>query len=484
MRQLSGQDATFLFLETQAAYLHLSGLYIYDQSCVPGGALSHKDVLNHIASRLNTSTVFRQKLLSVPFNLDFPYWVDDANFDIEFHVRHIALPSPRDWRQLCILVARLHSRQLDMSKPPWEMYVIEGLDNIEGLSKGCFAILAKYHHAAVDGVTGNEILGGLHDTTTNTSIDAEPPPWRPEAPPSLGGLMARAAVSNVRTPFRLARAVAASLPGLSRSLLGWGQQKPQKRGPVPKTRFNRKVSPHRVFEGQTFNLSDFSQIRKAINGATVNDVVLAVCGGALRMYLEHHKELPDSSLVAMAPINVRSQDDHHIEGNLISGMLTPLHTEVIGPLERLRAIHAETKNAKELEGAVSARQMTDINQHIPASTLALAGRLVTGLGLTHQTIRLCNCVVTNVPGPQIPLYLSGAEMVHVSGCGPIIDGAGLIILAASYNRKLFFSFTSCRDIMPDPEFFSKCLWDSFSALRSSARKKTQGKRRKSKNSKD
>jgi len=471
MRQLSGQDATFLYLETQTARLHISGLYIYDQSGVPGGALSHKDVLDHIRSRLNTSDIFRQKLHTVPLNLDFPYWVDDANFDIEFHVRHIALPTPRDWRQLCILVARLHSRQLDMSKPPWEMYVIEGLDNVDGVPEGSFAILAKYHHAAVDGVTGNEILGGLNDTTPDPGEDVESAPWQPEAPPSLGGLMVRAAVNNVRTPFHLAKAVAASLPGLSRSLLGWGQQKPQKRGPVPQTRFNRKVSPHRVFEGQTFDLGDFSQMRKAVDGATVNDVILAVCGGALRMYLKKHEELPESSLVAMAPINVRNEDDRYLEGNLIAGMLVPLCTEVSDPLERLRGIRAQTRNAKELEGAISARQMTDINKHIPASTLALAGRLVTGLGLTHQTIRLCNCVVTNVPGPQIPLYLSGAKLLGISGCGPVIDGAGLIILAASYNKKLFFSFSSCRDIIPDPEIFSQCLRYSFSALKSSALKK-------------
>ena len=160
MRQLSGQDAAFLYMENQGAHLHVGGLQFYDPSTAPGGKVSHKDILQHIESRLDTSQVFRQKLLSVPLSLDFPYWVDDDRFDLEFHVRHIGLPSPRDWRQLCILVARLHSRPIDMSRPPWEMYIIEGLDNIDWLPGGSYAIFSKYHHAAIDGASGQAITAG------------------------------------------------------------------------------------------------------------------------------------------------------------------------------------------------------------------------------------------------------------------------------------------------------------------------------------
>ena len=154
MRQLTAQDAAFLYLESQGAHLHLTALYIYDQSTAPGGLVRHKDILRHVESRLHTSPIFRQKLVSLPLSVDYPYWVDDDQFDLEFHIRHIALPEPRDWRQLCILVARIHSRRLDLSRPPWEMYVVEGLDNIKGIPRGAFAIIAKYHHAAIDGATG------------------------------------------------------------------------------------------------------------------------------------------------------------------------------------------------------------------------------------------------------------------------------------------------------------------------------------------
>jgi WS/DGAT/MGAT family acyltransferase len=472
MRQLTAQDAAFLYLESQGAHLHLTALYIYDQSTAPGGLVRHKDILKYVESRLHTSPVFRQKLVSLPLSVDYPYWVDDDQFDLEFHIRHIALPEPRDWRQLCILVARIHSRRLDLSRPPWEMYVVEGLDNIKGIPKGAFAIIAKYHHAAIDGATGTEIVAGLHSTTPEFEADPEPEPWEPESEPSWLGLMARAAVNNIRQPFQLTKAMASVLPGISQSLLKGDLPDISQKYEVPDTIFNAPVSAHRVFDGITFKLRELSDVRRAVPGATVNDVILTLCGGALREYLLSKDELPEESLVVMAPINTRTADEADVAGNVLATMTVPVHTDVADPLARLRAVREATASAKETDRAIGARQMTDISRHIPSATTALAGRLVTSLGLGHRT-RFANCTVTNVPGPQQPLYFNGAKLLKSTGCAPVIDGMGLILTAISYNGEIVLSITGCREITPDPEFFVACAGRAFQDLKKAAAAETR-----------
>ena len=477
MRQLTSIDSAFIYLEGEGRHNHLTGVYVYDQSTAKGGKVRFKDILEHVSSRLHRSPVFRQKLVKLPMSVDYPYWVDDENFDIEFHVRHIALPKPGDWRQFCILMARLHSRPLDMWRPAWEMYIVEGLDNIEGLPPGCFAVVAKYHHAAIDGATGVELLGALHDLTADTSPDERAPAWRPEPAPRKLGLLGRMALNNVRHPFQLTRSVASTLPTLGRHLLSREQKAPKNDRPVPETRFNGRVSPHRVFDGREFAFQEFRAIKNSLEGTTVNDVVLAVISGALRRYLLDKGELPEDSLVAMVPINTRVESNT-TPGNQVSGMACPLNTQIEDPVERLQAITAATQQAKDTASGVGARQMTDIQQHIPSSTLALAGRLVNGLALGTRA-RFANCIITNVPGPQHPLYKNGAKLLSMWGCGPVIDGVGLLILATSYDGKVFLSVSSCRDIMPDVNFFADCMQESFDELRKASRRKRKGKGSKS-----
>ena len=478
MRQLSGQDATFVFMEDRSAPLHLTSLYIYDPSTAPGGKVRHKQLLAHIRSRLNTSKVFTQKLHHVPLNLDFPYWVDDPGFDLEFHVRHIALPSPRDWRQLCILVSRLHSRGLDMSRPPWEMYIIEGLDDVEGVPKGSFAVLSKYHHAAIDGASGVEIVSGLHDLTAKPAKKRGAVQLAEDLPSNLH-LLARSTINNVRLPMHLASVLARSRPELSwlpRRKEPEEQRFEPSKQPIPKTRFNQPVSPHRVFTGSMLQLEDFKAIRKAVPGATVNDVILAICAGALRRYLEDKDELPTESLVAAVPINTRTEADRDVEGNVVAAMSIAVQTQLADPIQRLRVIHELTAAEKTTEKAVGARRMTDISHHLPATTLTMASRLISATGLMHRSKPVFNLVITNVPGPQIPLYQCGAELLETWGCGPLLDGVGLIISAHSYNGKLFLCATSCRDIVTDPDFLADCMQASFEELHQAARPKRKRRR--------
>jgi WS/DGAT/MGAT family acyltransferase len=465
MQQLSGLDASFLYFESDKQPTHIGSFAIYDQSTAPGGKVTFKGILANVERRLHLARCFRQKLVRVPFDFDHPYWIEDPGFDLEFHVRHIALPQPGDWRQLCIQVARIHSRPLDLSRPLWEMYVIEGLDNVEGVPPGGFAVLTRIHHAAIDGVSGAELAGAVHDT----SPDAEPPQpekrWIPESEPGFLEMTARTTINNVRSPFRLAQVLSQSAPGLYRTFAGApAEEEVENSGPVPRTRFNGTITANRVVEGRSFSLQDIRDIRKRVPGATVNDVILTVCSGALRKYLEFHDELPKETLVAMAPISVRSEDEEGTAGNKISAMSVTLYSDEPDPLQRLAKVYRGTKASKATAEAVGARTMTDITQFMPGALAGLAARLYTRLGLANSVKPFLNTVITNVPGPQIPLYFTGARMVGLYGMGPVMDGMGIIHPVFSYSGRISISVTACREMLPDPGFYAECLQASFDEL--------------------
>jgi len=468
MEQLSGMDASFLYFETKNAPMHIGSVAIYDQSTVPGGVLAFKEILKNYEARLHMSRAFRQRLAFVPANLDHPYWFEDPDFDIEFHVRHIALPHPGDWRQLCIQVARLHSRALDTNRPLWEFYVLEGLDNVEGIPKGSFAIVSKVHHAIIDGVSGAEMVAAIHDLKPDAKPEPPEEAWVPEREPLALELLARTAGHTAVQPFRMANVVARSVPALARAGLKMSTGELKSSGPVPRTRFNGCVSPHRVFEGRSFDINDLKFIRTTVPGATINDVVLTVCGGALRKYLADKEELPGDSLVAMTPISVRAPDAQKSAGNQVSAMTVAIGTDIADPMKRLETVFEHTTNSKELTNAVGAKTMTDYTQFIPSTTAGLAARLYTGLGLANRMKLPMNCVITNVPGPNVPLYMTGARLVTQFGTGPILDGMGLIMPVFSYGGQITISITSCREMVPDPGFFAECIQDSFEELMKAA----------------
>ena len=461
MRQLRGEDARFVYGESGHANSNITLISIYDPSTAHDGRVHFKGLLKHIESRLHLSPIFRQKLLRVPLELDFPYWIEDESFDLEYHVRHIALPKPGDWRQFCIQASRIHARPLDLSKPLWEIYLVEGLDAFLDLPKDSFGILAKVHHAAIDVRGGAEITTLLHDTTAVPPPREPPEPWFPEAPPGSLSLLARAALHNFVEPLMFAAPLTRALKNVTPAVLGalgdlWLH--PER---LPITRFNSEVSPHRVFETRRFTIDEFKRIRALVPGSTVNDVVLAVCGGAMRRYLTAHEELPEQGLVSLAPVSVRAEvnGEERPEINLIR---VSLGTEIEEPLERLRSIQKHTSSHEELGQAVSARELTDVTKHAPAATLALSARLLAGSSLdVGKREPLAGCTVMNVPGPTVPLYFDGSRMTYFSAIMPISDGMGLVFAVTSYDGMVFISPTSCREQLPDPEFFAQCIRDSF-----------------------
>ena len=480
MDQLSPQDAQFLYLESPDNLTHLTSVGIFDQSTVPGGdVVRFKDILAHVEGRLHMSPLFKRRLVHVPLELDFPYWVDDEHFDLEYHIRHGRLPEPGDWRQFCIHVARYHSRPLDMNRPLWAMYVIEGLDNVDWLPKGSYALVTKIHHAAVDGKAIMDFFGALADID-NKGTPAVPlnmARLRRSPKPGVVDMAIRAAWHTVRSPIGLTDAVMRSVPSVYHVAQKVLTAQKKDKQDVPDTRFNHVVSPRKMFGAKAYALDDFKAIRKAVPGSTINDVVLAVCGGALRRYLKHHSELPDESLIAWVPINARksSMATPHSPGNNVTSMTVPICTDVGNDVDRLSCIHEATQLSKEAKAGVSARLMTDLSQHVPAATQVLAGRLVLRAGMAART---CNLFISNIPGPQVPLYMNGARQVGAYGLAPLVNGMGLFIATPSYNGEITFNVTSTRELMPDMEFFIECIDEALASLKSAVRpkKKTSAKK--------
>jgi WS/DGAT/MGAT family acyltransferase len=460
-QQLNAQDAQFLYIQSGQTLTHVMAAYIYDPSTAPGGKVRFRDIVEHVRSRIDTSPVFKRKLYRLPLDLDHPYWVEDPNFELEAHITHVRLPEPGDWRQFCIQVARHFSRPMDMSRPLWDLYVIEGLDRIPGIAPGSFAALTRIHHSAIDGASGAHMFVALADADAKgtPAIPVKSGNFELGTVPSPLEIATRAIGANMTSPVRFAGA----LMKLSPALIGAARKNfNEGSAGIPKTRFNAPISIHKVFEATEFAIADLSRIRKHVEGATLNDVILAICSGALRKYLIHHKELPAESLVAVAPINRRtSAKEAETPGNNISAMNVELATHLADPIDRLRAIRAYTSQAKEAKTGLSARMMTDLTKHIPGATMAGVARLLTNPRLAPKA---ANVFISNVPGPQFPLYMAGAKLTHQYAMAPLSHNMGLFIATPSYDGKVTFNITSERKILPDVAFLRECIEASFEEL--------------------
>ena len=483
MHQLSPQDAQFLYAETAHNLTHVTSVSIYDPSTVPGGgAVRYADIVAHVGERLAYNPLFFRRLLRLPLELDYPYWIEDEHFDLESHMQRARLPEPGDWGQFCMHMARYHSRPLDMRRPPWEILVLEGLDKVEGLARGCYAIAIKIHHAAVDGAALMRFLASLGDADNRGTplVALQVPESRGAEMPGLPALLSRAVRNNLGSPLRIASTLARAAPSLARAARGalaGGRGK----NPVPATRFNAALSPHKVFGARDVPLDHLKRIKTLHPAATVNDAVLAVCSGALRRYLLAHDELPGQSLIAWVPINARPRgaDADDGLGNDITAMTTVLFTDEEDALTRLKRIQGATRASKAARSGVSARLMTDVTRHLPAATQALSSRLLLRSG---AAARLCNLFISNVPGPQVPVYMNGALMVRSVGLAPLADGMGLFIATPSYAGQMSFNVISTRELLPDIEFFMQCLVESLAELlaltetRATASERRAGKR--------
>ncbi len=471
MRQLQGMDSSFVALESPNSPMHIGSVLIYNPATAPGGFVRFKDILQFIGSRMQLSKTMRQRLVRVPFDLDYPYWIEDPDFDLEYHVRHVALPKPGDWRQLCIQAARIHARPLDLNRPPWEFTVVEGLDDVKGYPSGCFAFVTKVHHSAIDGMSGIDLMEALHTMTPSTAPPNTPDEWKPEKVPGPVELLGKSYFNALLNPLKQAQVAAQAVPGVANAIKGLVARdfKLSTDMVPPRTRFNRSISPHRVVEGRSFDLTQFKSIRALLPSAKVNDVALAVIGGALNKYLTAKGDLPKGTMTAMAPISVRSGNEKGDMGNQVSAMVAPLGTHLADPAERLEYVYGQTSNSKAMTNAIGARTMTEVSKVNPLLYMALGAQLFSRVSLAHRAMPF-NTVVTNVPGPPVHIYSAGSRLESMAlSLICLTDGLGLAHVVQSYVKEAYISFTACRDIMPDPEFYADCLQESFDELLAAAK---------------
>lgn len=442
MQRLSGLDAGFLYLETPSQLLHICGLIVLDPSTVPGG-YDYRSVRSELSARLDAVPAFRMKVADSRFNLDHPVWVDDQDFDLDRHLHHVAVPAPGSRTELAELCGHIASQPLDRSKPLWEMWVVEGLED------GSVAVIAKMHHAGVDGVSGAAMIAQL------CSLDPAAPRPEPESRGVGGGSslhIALAGMVNVALrPMHLVRilpsAVVSVTSWIARARRGEAMPAPFT---APRTPFNSTITGRRTVGFTQFDLADVKTVKNAFD-VTVNDVVMAVCAGALRRYLGRRGELPDSPLIGMVPVSVHDTSDRPGR-NQVSAMFANMHTHIADPVERVRALADANAVSKDHNAALGANLLQDWSEFMEPSVFGGAMRAYAGLRLADKHPAIHNLVISNVPGPAVSLYFLGAQVTALYPFGPIFHGAGLNITVMSLDGKLDVGLISCPDLLPD-------LWD-------------------------
>ncbi|XVQ10104.1 WS/DGAT/MGAT family O-acyltransferase [Spirillospora sp. CA-255316] len=487
MSQLNTVDATFLNAETTTTHAHIAGLAVVDAAARPGGRLTVDAIADLVRERAHLAALpLRQRLVQVPLGLDHPYWEDDPDFRPERHIYEIGLPAPGTPDQLADAVGRLHERPLDRDRPLWELVLIHGLQN------GLTGVYVKAHHAAIDGVMAAETLAALLDLTPEPrelpADDAEPA-RAPSPAGMLGTGLLRAALHPVRSAMSVARTApyldeipgVAQIPGVGvvaqmvQGALGRDGAPRQPRLSAPPTPFNAPIGRHRSVAYGELDLAEIKQIRRALGGS-VNDVVMALCATALRQWLDKRGDLPDRPLVVGVPVSLRkgagrgdgSGRDGE-PGNQVSIMTTPLATHVADPAERYEAVRRDLDLGKRRFVASSGAWVQELTGLVPAAIASPVARLVMQ-ALPSLTVRPLNLIISNVPGPQFPLYLCGARVLGYYPISVITDvSGGVNITVFSYDGKLDIGVVACRDLIPNPSEFIDHLTDALDELKALAR---------------
>jgi len=463
MEMLSALDATFIYLESEHSPMAIGAVYVIDAKDTPDN-FSYRSWCALVETRLKLSKVFRERLVEVPWDLSFPYWIRDPDFDLQNHLPKVSLPAPAGMTELMQMAADTWGQVLDRERPLWEITFVEGLDNIPGIAKGSFALITKVHHAAVDGKASSEMMSALLDMTADIREPEGEDTWEPEVLPSNLDVVARSWSKAGQKALDLAGFVGKVAVGAAKLQ---GDKRLKKLEPPPRllsappTIFNQSLSTARTFWGKNFDFERIRAIRKAVPGVTINDVVLAICAGGLRDYLSQKDALPVKPLVAMAPISVRDERGGEGTGNQVSAMLVSLATDIENAADRLIHICASTQRSKLHASALPANRITEF---LPSETLAAAARVYTRTRLGGYHRPFFNVTITNVPGPPVPLYVAGARIHSAFGMAPVMDGLGLILVVLSYHGRISIGISSCEEIVPDPDNMAECIGRSLDEL--------------------
>jgi WS/DGAT/MGAT family acyltransferase len=453
MKRLTGLDASFLYMETPSSPMHVASLMILDPSTSPD-EWGFAKLRRHYESRLDQAPPFRRRLVEVPFNIHHPIWIEDPDFDIDFHLRHVAVPSPGTMAELTELVGHLVAMPLDRNHPLWEVWLIDGLED------GKVALLNKVHHSAIDGASGEELMVAILDLVPDW-VDKPAPdtPWEPERVPTDTELFGYAMTSLAQQPVRAAKTVRRTVEGAFK--LRDTNRKPDVTPPpapfaAPSTSFNASLTPRRSLGTATVALTEVKQVKNAF-GTTLNDVVLALCGGALRHYLDQRDERLLAPLVAMVPISVRTDDLKGTQGNQVAMSLTTLATDVDDPVERLHLINAGMKQVKVQHNTIGATTLQDWVEFAAPAVTGMAARVYSRAKMADRHRPLFNVTISNVPGPPFPLYVAGARMAATYPVGPIFDGGGLNMTVMSYLDNMDFGLNACPDLVPNVQDIAEGL---------------------------
>ncbi len=457
---ITGLDAAFLYGETPTSPMHIGSVAIIE------GSLKFETFKQTIESRLHMLPKLRKRLMDVPFSVDYPYWIDDPNFDISLHIQHVALPSPGGWRELRTLASSIFSEPLDRTRPLWSYTFVEGLDQVSQVPKGSVAIISKVHHVAIDGLAGAGMLAILFDLAPSDKAPPKPKPYNAPPLPNDLRLVYKSALSFAKDPFKLPKILTNTASttvkaGLLNKLKGI--EMPAAPFSAPATPFNGIISAARKWNTA---ILEFDRVRnlKKIMGYTLNDIILGICAGALRRYLLEKDKLPAKPLVAMVPISHREKDDTSAQGNKLSAMLIQLATHIEDPLERLEAIQTNAIKGKTYTNALGAKSLSNLAEAVPFGIANQAAKLYSRYHLAKTHNPVFNVVITNVPGPQVPLYINKHKLMSVMGSAPIIDGMGLMIAIFSYDGQITISSTSDAKSMPDVDKFNKYILESANEL--------------------
>ena len=461
--RLTALDASFLLLERPNAYMHVASTARYEAGPLrtAQGGIDVERIRRGVAGILHRIPRYRQKLAWIPIERA-PVWVDDPEFNLAYHVRHTSLPCPGNDAQLKELAARVMAQRLDRSKPLWELWVVEGLQGDR------FAVINKVHHCMIDGISGVDLMNVMMEPTPNTEIP-EAPPFVPRPMPSAAELLQGAILRRLRLPLVALRDVKHLLEEVrdtrqdllvrSRALL---EALGGSLRPAPPTPLNQPLGPHRRFDWLDMDLGEVRAVRRRLGGS-LNDVVLTIVTGAMRRFLRHRRvETRGLDFRILAPVSVRSERERGTFGNRVSAWIVPLPVGLADPLAQLRRISEKTRELKQSRAAVAAEALTQVADFTPTTLLSLGAR-------TFSRLLPFNLVVTNVPGPQVPLYLLGARMLEVFPQVPITDGTGLGIALMSYDGHLFWGFNADFDAVPDLERVVAHVSEAWQELRSAAR---------------
>jgi diacylglycerol O-acyltransferase len=468
IEELSGLDAAFLYLETPKIPMHIGGVSIIE------GSLPFDDFRQFVQDRLHTVEKLTQKLAMVPMSLDRPYWVDDADFDLSLHVHRVKLPRPGGWKELRHLASSLFSQQLNRERPLWEFIFVEEIDSIPKVPKGSVALISKLHHCGFDGMSGADLMSMLFDVSPKPQTVAPPRLKIREDIPSPVGLITKSAYHFFTRPRKLPSLLwdtgksALKVLSLARSQGITGPTMPFS---APKTSFNDTVEAGRVWDSVILDINQVKALRNAVQGATLNDVILAICAGALRRYLLKKNELPDKPLVAMIPVSNRTAEEKNSMGNQVFAMYVQLATDLEDPIKRLEKICLNTVIAKLYQDVTDAKGLMGYAELIPFGLAGVAAGLYTLAGIAKLHKPFFNVIITNVPGAQTSLYIAGHKLIMHMGAAPIFDGMGLIMPIYSYNGSISISPTSALNLMPDMDDFTLYISESAEELEEAVKQK-------------